>query len=251
MFHEIFYRPLFNLLVGLYNTVAFQDLGLAIILLTIVIRIILYPLFYKSFKNQALMQRIQPHVKRIQSEHKHDKQKQAEALMALYKEHRINPFSGFFLLLIQLPVLIALYQVFLKGFNDGAFADLYAFVAEPAELHDAFLGLIPLGKPDMIIVALAVVAQYFQGKLALRPQAKSAEKNKDSHAEIAARVGRQMVFVGPLMTLLFLPSLPAAVGLYWLATSLFSIFQQRLINRSLNAAPVTHGTVSAKSENTG
>jgi YidC/Oxa1 family membrane protein insertase len=240
MFHEFFYRPLFNLLVGLYNTVSFEDFGVAIILLTIIIRIVLYPLFYKSFRNQALMTRIQPHVKRIQEEHKKDRAKQAEALMALYREHKLNPFSGFFLILIQLPVLIALYQVFLKGFGPGVFSDLYSFVAEPEHLNSTLFGLISLGKPNMIVVALAVVAQYFQGKASLRPQAKNSEKKQENpQAEFAARMGKQMVFIGPLLTLLILPSLPAAVGLYWFVTSVFSILQQRIINRKLDAVPPT------------
>src|SRR3989344_449385 len=116
MFQTIFFNPLFNSLIFLYNTAAFNDLGLAIIFLTIGIRIIFLPLFYKSSKNQILLQRLQPEINKIQHDHKDNKEKQAQAMMDLYKKHNINPLSGFLMLLIQLPVLIAIYQVFLHGF---------------------------------------------------------------------------------------------------------------------------------------
>src|SRR5882672_9120926 len=132
LFNLILYRPLFNALVFLYEHVTFSDLGLAIVLLTLIIRGILYPLFYKSLKHQSVLQRIQPHIKKIQDDHNGDKEKQAAALLALYKEHKVNPFSGFFLILIQLPILIALYRVFLNGFSPNAFDALYSFIAQPA-----------------------------------------------------------------------------------------------------------------------
>ena len=210
----IFYDPLLVVLIFLYQYVAFQDLGVAIILLTILIRLILYPLFYKSFLNQTLMQKIQPEIEKIQHEHKHDKEKQAQVLMALYKTHKVNPFSGFLLLLIQLPILIALYQVFLHP---------------PLQLTHTFLGLIDLTKSNIIIVGLAAIAQYFQGKLTL-PKARSGEEESAT-----ARIARQMVFMGPAITLIILWTLPAAVGLYWLVSSLFSLGQQVVINKKISA----------------
>ncbi len=244
MFYTILYQPLFNALVVLYNSIAFADLGVAVILLTILIRFILFPLFYKSLRQQAIMQRIQPHVKRIREEHKGNRESEAKALMALYKEHRINPFTSFFLILIQLPVLIALYQVFLHGFSPETFKDLYSFVHAPEQLHNMFLGLIDLQKPDMLVVGLATVAQYFQAKLAFRKSALSPQGNaKDP----AAQIGKQMMFVGPALTLVFLLRLPSVIGLYWTTTALFSLVQQIFINRSLNTQ--SHGTVSDKSNN--
>src|SRR5687767_12153083 len=105
LFHELLYQPLFNALVFLYENVTFGDIGIAIILLTIIIRLILYPLFRKSIRNQMLLQRIQPMVKRIQEEHKENREKQAKALLELYREHKVNPFSGILLLFVQLPIL--------------------------------------------------------------------------------------------------------------------------------------------------
>ena len=96
LFHEILYRPLFNALIFLYQNFSFGDFGIAIILLTIAIRFILFPFFYKSAKDQAILQRLAPKIKAIQAEHKNDREKQAKEMLALYRQHEVNPLSGFF-----------------------------------------------------------------------------------------------------------------------------------------------------------
>jgi len=240
LFHTLLTEPLLNALVFLYQVVTFKDLGLAIILLTIIIRLILYPLFYKSYRNQTLLQKIQPEVKKIQHDHKHDRERQAQALLALYKQHKVNPFSGFFLLLIQLPILIALYKVFFNGFSGDALADLYNFIPAPTEVNNTLLGLIDLAKPNIIIVGLAAAAQYLQGRLSL------SKKTQNQEGSPAERIGKQMVYIGPILTLVILYSLPAAVGLYWSMTSIFSVIQQIFINRSL----AHYGTAAEPSKKT-
>ena len=230
-FKTILYQPIFNALVFLYNYLPGQDLGLAIIALTFLIRLVLLPLFYKSAKDQTIMQKLAPKIKAIQESHKDDKQKQTLALLELYREHKVNPFSQFLLLFIQLPILIALYRVFWQGITEQTLANLYSFVSKPEILSHQFLRLIDLGSRSWIIVGLAVIAQYFQGRLSL---AKTDKLAKDLTA--MERMSRQMVFVGPLMTILFLSYLPAAVGLYWLTTSVFSIIQQIIINKKLTVS---------------
>ncbi len=236
-FNTILYQPLFNTLVFLYKTVAFEDLGVAIVLLTALVRLVLYPLFYKGFKNQTLMQRLQPEIQKIQHDHKTNKEKQAQALMELYRNNKVNPFSGFLMILVQLPVLIVLYQLFLRGITPESFANLYPFISAPAEIHHTFLGLIDLGQKSILIVVLAALLQYFQGRLSL---SKSADKDSPT-----ARVGRSMVIVGPVLTVIILATLPSAIGLYWLTSSAFSIGQQILINRSLKNYD---GRIQAKSK---
>lgn len=228
LFNVYLYNPLLNGLFFLYST--FNDLGISIILLTIIIRFLLYPLFYKSFKNQTLMQKIQPEVQRIQREMKDDKENQAKALMSLYKDNNINPFSSFLLLFVQLPVLIALYRVFLVGINGDLGDILYSFVAHPATLNTVSLGLIDLSKKSMIIVVLAAIVQYWQSSL-------SFVKNKDQKInpdDVAANIGKNMMYIGPILTVVILGNMPSAVGLYWLTSSLFSVGQQWMINRSLS-----------------
>jgi YidC/Oxa1 family membrane protein insertase len=162
------------------------------------------------------MQRLQPEIRKIQHDHKDNREKQAQAMMELYRQHKLNPFTGFLLILIQLPILIALYQLFLQGI--------------PGDLNHTLFGLIDLKTRSILMVGLAAIAQYFHGRLTLPKISKDQETS-------ATRIARQMVFIGPALTILILYTLPAAVGLYWLTTSLFSLVQQIIINRKLN-----HGT---------
>lgn len=226
-FHAVLTRPLTNILVFFYNTISFHDLGIAIILLTLFIRLILFPLFHKSTRQQLILQHIQPKIKDIQKQYKDDKPKQTEALLALYAEHGVNPFSGFLFLLLQIPILIALYRIFLNGFSPEKMAALYAFVSNPGTFNATFLGLIDLNKQSILLVALAAVLQYFQGKLMLPPR---DPKKAPSPQEA---IGRNMMIIGPLMTFFIFYRLPSAIALYWVATSVFTIIQQLLVNRDL------------------
>jgi len=217
LFNSLLYQPILEVLIFIYKYIAFHDLGLAIILLTIFIRLLLLPFFYHGAKDQTKIQRLQPMVKKIQEDHKHDKEKQTKALMDLYKEHRINPFSSILLLIIQLPILIALYRVFLTGLSNAVF-DNYNF-----------LSLINLNEKSIAIVVLATLAQYFQGKLMLpKTGAGQATTDKANKANQA-----MLLYVGPALTLIILINLPSALGLYWLVSSLFSLGQQLFINKAL------------------
>lgn len=212
LFNFLLTEPLTNTLVFLYDYITLQDLGIAIILLTFIIRLILFPLFYKSFRSQAILQKLQPEIEKIQQLHKHDREKQALAMMELYKNHKVNPLSGFLIILVQLPVLIALYQLFLHL---------------PPDLSATFLNFINLKEANLVIVFLAATLQYLQGKLSL-PRVRPEQQNQASF-----KMAKNMVFLGPILTVVFLYTLPSAVGLYWLATTVFSIFQQIYINKSL------------------
>ncbi len=227
IYYLIFYQPLLNILVFFYNTIAVENFGLAIIFLTIFIRLILYPLFHKSTKHQMLMQKIQPKLEKIQREHKDNKEEQLKKTMALYQEHNINPLSGLLLLLVQLPVLIALYRIFFNPLTPEILKDLYPFIKAPGSLNYSLFGLINLEKTSIVMVSLAALLQYLQGWTALPKIDKSRELSS------AEKIGRQMVFMAPIITFLIFWKLPAAVSLYWAVSSLFSIFQQKIVNRQL------------------
>jgi len=228
LYNTFLYQPFLNALLWFYTTIAFQDLGVAIILLTLLIRILLFPVFQRSARHQAVMQRLQPHIKKIQEQHPKDKERQAKEMMALYQEHRLNPFSGMMLLFIQLPVLIALYQVFIGISNPETLAHgVYSFIQVPRELHTMFLGLINLKGQSIFMVGLAAFAQYLQGRIAL------PKKRPGEELTQAERMSRNMVFIAPLLTLFIFWNFPAAVSLYWVVTSFFSVGQQLIINREL------------------
>ncbi|OGY58580.1 MAG: hypothetical protein A3H06_01995 [Candidatus Colwellbacteria bacterium RIFCSPLOWO2_12_FULL_44_13] len=228
-FNTVIFVPLLNALVEIYNTIAFQDLGIAIIFLTILVRIILFPLAHKSTKHQTIMQRLQPRIKEIQEKHKDDKEKQTQAMLELFKEHKVNPFSGFFILFLQLPVLWALYKLFMSGLDGGVLENLYSFVAKPEVINHMFLGLLNLSETSMVVVGLAAAAQYLQGQIALP----KIEKGKILNT--AEKTARRMVLIGPVATIaiFLILKLPAAVGLYWITQTAFQIFQQVYINKSL------------------
>lgn len=233
IFHIFFYDPLLNTLVFLYNTVAFGDLGIAIILLTLLIRLILFPIFHKGAKQQAVMREMQSELKEIREKFAKDKVKQSEEMMALYKKYGVNPFSSILLLVVQIPILLALYRIFLQGLTPESFGLLYGFIETPVEIHHSFLGLIDLSERSILLVSIAALGQYLQGILTLRA---TPLKGGSSQME---KMGRTMVFVAPLLTLVVFFNLPAAVALYWVVSSAFSVVQQIAINRSLKR----HGTL--------
>jgi YidC/Oxa1 family membrane protein insertase len=230
LYHLIFKYPILNLLVYFYQTVAFHNLGLAIILVTLFIRLILYPFFHAGAKQQVLMQRIQPHMKKIQEQHKDDREKQAQALMALYKEHGVNPFSTILLLIIQLPILIALYRIILYTIPSASWTGLYSFVATPGVINPMFLGFINLAKANIWMVIAAAIAQFFQARLAIW-----RDPNNTTALSAPEKLARQTAFIAPVVTLVIFYGLPAAVGLYWLFSSLFSVIQQIIVNKHVRA----------------
>lgn len=227
-FNVILYQPLFNALVLLYNYLPGHDFGVAVIVLTFLTRIIFYPLGMKAIKSQKELSELQPKIKEVQEQYKNDKQKQSKALMELYKKEKINPFSGCLPILIQLPILIALYQVFWKGFQPEAMANLYSFVPFPGVIDPTLFGLLNLSVPSLGLAVAAGVLQFFQTKM-LTPPKKSSGGQKKGAADFSQLMQKQMLYFFPIFTVIILLRLPSAIALYWLVTSMFSIFQQYLV----------------------
>jgi len=231
LFNEIFYKPLFNGLIFLYNIVPGHDLGVAIIILTIIIRLILWPLTNKSIKNQKVLAKIQPQITEIKKKFKGNKEAQAKAMMQLYSENKINPLAGFLPLLIQIPIIIALWRVFLNSFTlDLNF--LYSFIPAPVQIQTVFLGLINLSHKSAILAVLAGVLQYFQTKMVMpSSSAKSAggAAGKPAGApDFGQMMSKQMLYLGPVLSIVIFWSLPAALPLYWIVVTLLTLLQQYL-----------------------
>src|SRR3989338_3596832 len=146
IYNEVFYRPLLNCLLFLTDILPGNDLGFSVILLTILIRLLVFPLTHQMLRTQNKIKSIEPEIKKIYSETANNKEEQSKRIMELYKKHGINPFSGFLTLLIQFPLLFAMYSVFWKGlpFNP---AEIYGFLAIPAHINTYFLGFINLTLP--------------------------------------------------------------------------------------------------------
>lgn len=221
-FYLILYQPLFNALVFLYNRIPGHDFGIAIIFLTIIIRFLLLPLSVKAVKSQAGLQKLQPKIQEIQKNYKDNKEKQAKEMLELYKTEKINPFSALLLGLIQIPILIALYQVFNNGLNPKELFALYPFVSNPGQINPLFLGLVNLAKANIFLAVLAGIVQYWQSKMLMPLQ-------KGKSGDFSQILQSQMIYFLPVFTVIILFSLPSALGLYWTISGLFSIIQQYYI----------------------
>ncbi len=227
LFNLIFFQPLYNGLVWLTDVLPGGTVGWAVVILTLVVRFILFPLQHRMLHTQRKIKELEPTIKELKEKHADDRQAHAEALMALYRQHGVNPFSGFVLLLIQIPLLLALYWVFRSGFNFKPEL-LYSFVTLPETLNPTFLGFIDLTKRSLSLGVAAGISQFIQLSLALPPTAASAEP---APAKLATSLQKQMRFTLPIMITLFSFGLPAAVALYWVISNLFSVVHELLVRR--------------------
>lgn len=227
-FYIILYQPLFNSLVILYDYIPGHDFGVAIIFLTLIIRVILYPISVKAVNSQRSLQKLQPQMQDIQKKYKNDKEKQAKEILELYKKEKINPFSGLLLALIQLPILIALYRVFWGGLNPKELTGLYGFVVNPGHINTLFLHIINLSKPNLVFAILAGLTQYFQTKMLL-PKNDAKNSSKGGAVDFSQVMQKQTLYILPIFTIIILMNLSSALGLYWTISGLFSIIQQYLI----------------------
>ncbi|TAN36294.1 YidC/Oxa1 family membrane protein insertase [Patescibacteria group bacterium] len=234
-FSTVFYKPLYNTLVLILAAVPGANVGVAIIILTVVVRSVLLPLSHKSVVSQAKMRSLAPHLEKLKEKHKDNKQEQARKTMELYKEHGINPFSGCLLVLIQLPVIFALYFVFFKGLPNLNPEHLYSFVHVPSVVSMMFLGII-LSKKSIILALLAAITQYYQIKLSIPPMAPAEKGAKPSFKDDFARsFNVQMRYMLPVIVFGISYSISAAVALYWTTSNLFSIGHELYVKRKAEA----------------
>ncbi len=202
------------------------DIGVVIVLLTIIIRILLMPSFHKSLKAQKQLTSLQPKLNEVREKYKNDKEAQAKAIMDVYKEQKVSPFGSCLPLLIQLPLLLALYQVFMLGLGNRDLQEyLYPFVQNPGILDPNFFNLINLANPNIWMGVVAGLAQFVQSKMMIPPPSKGNDA-------MANALAIQTVYILPLLTVFISLKLPAGLPLYWLVTTLFAIGQQYYIMRS-------------------
>lgn len=224
----ILYKPLFNALIFFVWLIPGNNVGVAIIILTILVRLLLWPSSLNALKEQKKMKDIQPRLEEIKEKFKDDKEKQARATMEFYRSSGVNPFGSCLPLLIQLPILIILYYVFQAGMDTSRFNNLYSFTPRPDFINTHFF-FIDLAKPDRYLLPyLAGIAQFVQSwqmtKLQSQPDKKKEETSQQDAFQKA--MSSQMLYMMPFFTVLISWSLPAALPLYWVVTTLFAIFQQ-------------------------
>lgn len=228
LYRTLLYQPILNLLIFLYNVLPIKDMGIAIVLLTIIIRIVLWPLSKKQIQVQKRMRDLQPHIEEINKKHKDNPQQKNLEIFKLYKENKANPASSCITLLIQLPVLLAMFSVFRDGLDlTKTAANLYSFIPAPSALDTFLLNIryFNLTAPNLILTLLTAVVQFWQSKMTTTTQPSlKTEASKDESMQ--AMLNKQMLYIMPIITIIFGMRLPSGIMLYWLISTLLMGMQQ-------------------------
>lgn len=265
LWNQLLVWPILNVLVAFYKLFEWLHvpgpMGFAVLALTIAIRLLLYPLMAAQLRSARKMQKLKPHLDALSQKHKDNKQALQQAQMDLYKQHGINPAAGCLPMLIQMPVLFALYGVFYEVLQKGNLvklaADINRVVYVPAlkiqHIDLSFFGLSLGLKPSewqshgwwlLLIPLITAALQYWQSKLMIpaasaptgvqpSPDAKKIEKKKEEQKpeDAAMEMQKQMALITPLMFGVFAYQFPIGLALYWNVFSLFGIMQQLAINK--------------------
>lgn len=231
LFHTFIFVPLYNALIGLISVIPFGDVGVAVIVLTILVKLALSPLSLKAVKTQFVMRELEVPLKEIKEKYRDNKQEQALRTMALYKEKGINPLSSVIVLFIQLPIIFGLYWVFYKGGLPVINTDwLYSFFSVPQTVSMEFIGLIDMAGKSAALAVLAGVSQFFQAKFSL--PALAPRKDTDSMKDDFARsMHIQMRYILPVTVTFIAYYISAAVALYWLTSNMVAIGQELYFRR--------------------
>jgi YidC/Oxa1 family membrane protein insertase len=232
MLKAILVNPLINALLLIYALLPGHDFGVAVILLTVLIRILLWPLVRKQLYHQKAMKELQPEIAKIKKKAGGDRTKESQMMVELFKEKEINPFGSLGLALLQFPVLIALYFVLRHVLDPQSISNsVYPFVAnlapvkailsDPSSFHPTLFGVVDMAKPSIVLAILAGAAQFIQTRQ-LAP-------TNPSGGGTAAALTANMTLLFPLLTVIIAIKFPAALALYWFVSSVIAIIQQHIV----------------------
>jgi YidC/Oxa1 family membrane protein insertase len=236
IWHTFFFDPVYNGLVFFIDVVPGGDIGLAIIFTTIVVKFILLPLSIKAAKTQKIIREIDPQIKEIKESIKDDPQKQAQAIMDLYKASGINPFASILLMFIQIPIIIALYFSVYSGggvpLPDINVDLLYSFVPAPETVSMLFLGMLDIAQKSLPLAIIAGIAQFVHGRLAF-PTLPPRDPNKapSMKDDFQRNLQLQMKYGMPILIVIFAYTISAAIALYFIVSSLTAIAQELVIKK--------------------
>lgn len=234
MFNTLFYSPLYNALVGITSFIPGHQLALAIIVLTLFVKVILFPISKKAVATQMKIKLIEPEMTAIREKYKDDKQEQARKTLELYKTQNLNPFSTLFLAIIQIPIFIALALMFSK--NALATIDpnlLYSFISVPDFINQQFFSL-DISQKSIVLGALAGILQFFQIQYSL-PALKKVDTTKPQNFkdDLARSMHIQMKFVLPVIVFIASLGFSAAMSIYWIISTLFTLGQEVYFRKTI------------------
>src|SRR3989344_1220676 len=230
LYHTFFFDPLYNALVLLFTILPWADAGIIVVLLTILVRLVIFPLSKKAVLTQVKMAEIAPELAKIKEQYKDKPEEQARKTLALYREKGVNPFSGILVIIIQLPIIFALYQIFLH-FPEVNAELLYSFVEVPPSINTTFLGLLDITAKSSILAFLAAVSTFLQFKISMKEQ--KAPTGNSFGDNLTRSMQTQMKYFFPVIVFFISYSISGVIALYWLTTNLFSIAQELFVRRKI------------------
>lgn len=230
LYHTFFFDPLYNVLVLLFKILPIIDAGIAVVILTILVRLILFPLSRKAVLTQMKMAEISPALAEIKEKYKDKTEEQARLTLALYKEKGVNPFSGILVIIIQIPIILALYQIFLH-FPEVNAALLYSFVTIPEHISTTFLGFLDITAKSAPLALLAAVSTFFQFQISAQGQ--TQPKGNSFGDNLTRSMQTQMKYFFPVIVFFISYKISGVIALYWLTTNLFSIGQELYVRKNI------------------
>lgn len=230
LWDTVLYRPLLNALAALVSVIPGGDVGIAVIVLTILVKLALFPLSERQIRNQVAMGILTPEIDKIKKSGA-SKEEQARLTFELYKKHKANPFSGCLLLIPSLVIIIALYQLFFHGINfqNGV---LYSFVQAPEHINMLFLGIIDLTKASLVLAVLAGISQYLQAYFMPKIPVSSAVSPDSFQANFTKSMNMQMKYVFPFIIAFIAYKYSGVVALYLITSNLFALGQQIYVSKT-------------------
>ena len=229
-FHVAFYNPIYNALTALIAIVPGGDVGVAVILLTICIRLVLLPFSLSAARTQRAMKTLEPKIKALKETHKNDKDRIAIETLELYRSAKVNPFTSILMAFIQIPVLLALYWVFMyESFTIVNTALLYSFTPTPQHVSLQFLGIISVMGKSIFLAVLAGLTQLLQAHLALQGTMKPSPDSKQG--DFQRIIGMQLKYVFPFLIAAISYTTSGAIALYFIATNLAGSAQEWHVRR--------------------
>lgn len=253
-FSTILYDPIYNGLVFFIDVIPGGEVGLAVIAITLVVKFILLPLSIKSVRTQQTMKQVKPRIDEIKEKYGDDKEKQAMKMMEAYSEYNVNPFAGILIIIIQFPIIIALYYVFFNGGLPDIDPEIvYSFVQIPELVDMNFLGA-DLAEKSLLLALIAGGSQLLQTWISnkLSPdkdEKKDGEKEKKPKNfidEFKSNLGGNLMYILPGVVFVISYTLPAVVAVYWATSNLFQVFQTVYVNKVINNESVEDTETEAK-----
>lgn len=236
LFHGLFYDPLYNLLVVVIHHIPGGDVGLATIIVTLIVKLVLFPLSKQATKTQLKMKVLEPELAKIKEKYGSNKEEFGRKTLEFYRENQLNPFASFFLILLQLPVIIALAYIFISGGLPTIKTDLlYSFVQVPTLVSTLFLGFVDVSGRSIILSIIAGLAQFVQIRLSVPAYTASKDPSKAASFgdDLAKSMNVQMRYVMPVFMFFICLSVSGAVALYWITGSLFTIAQELYFRKTI------------------